>query len=88
MMKRVAVKKGDVVIRQARNGFCVCVCLRLCYAICYAPIPSKGDPGDWFYVVEAGEYKVTIKNAETDAEAEILRCAPYEEGAREDAMSI
>jgi serine/threonine protein phosphatase PrpC len=35
VMKRVAVKKGDVVIRQ-------------------------GDQGDWFYVVDEGEYVVTL----------------------------
>jgi CRP-like cAMP-binding protein/serine/threonine protein phosphatase PrpC len=46
VMKRVAVKKGDVVIRQ-------------------------GDQGDWFYVVDEGEYVVTL--AQNGKEVEILR---------------
>lgn len=46
VMKRVAVKKGDVVIRQ-------------------------GDQGDWFYVVDEGEYVVTLEQAGKDVE--ILR---------------
>ena len=45
-MKRVAVKKGDVVIRQ-------------------------GDQGDWFYVVDEGEYVVTLEQSGKDVE--ILR---------------
>jgi len=46
VMKRVAVKKGDVVIRQ-------------------------GDQGDWFYVVDEGEYAVTLEQGGKDVE--ILR---------------
>ena len=46
VMKRVAVKKGDVVIRQ-------------------------GDQGDWFYVVDEGEYVVTLEQGGKDVE--ILR---------------
>ena len=46
VMKRVAVQKGDVVIRQ-------------------------GDQGDWFYVVDKGEYVVTL--AQAGKEIEILR---------------
>ena len=46
VMKRVAVKKGDVVIRQ-------------------------GDQGDWFYVVDEGEYAVTLEQNGKDVE--ILR---------------
>jgi CRP-like cAMP-binding protein/serine/threonine protein phosphatase PrpC len=46
VMKRVAVKKGDVVIRQ-------------------------GDQGDWFYVVDEGEYGVTL--VQNGKEVEILR---------------
>ena len=46
VMKRVAVKKGDVVIRQ-------------------------GDQGDWFYVVDEGEYVVTLDQGGKDVE--ILR---------------
>jgi len=46
VMKRVEVKKGDVVIRQ-------------------------GDQGDWFYVVDDGEYSVTI--SQNGKEAEILK---------------
>jgi len=46
VMKRVAVKKGDVVIRQ-------------------------GDQGDWFYVVDEGEYVVTLNQG--GKEVEILK---------------
>jgi len=46
VMKRVSVKKGDVVIRQ-------------------------GDQGDWFYVVDEGEYVVTLEQNGKDVE--ILR---------------
>ena len=46
VMKRVAVKKNDVVIRQ-------------------------GDQGDWFYVVDEGEYVVTLEQGGKDVE--ILR---------------
>ena len=46
VMKRVPVKKGDVVIRQ-------------------------GDQGDWFYVVDEGEYAVTLEQGGKDVE--ILR---------------
>ena len=46
VMKRVAVKKGDVVIRQ-------------------------GDQGDWFYVVDEGEYVVTLQQG--GKEIEILK---------------
>jgi len=41
VMKRVTVKKGDVVIRQ-------------------------GDQGDWFYVVDEGEYAVTLNQGGKD----------------------
>lgn len=43
VMKRVAVHRGDVVIRQ-------------------------GDQGDWFYVVEEGEYVVTLNQGGKDVE--------------------
>ena len=46
VMKRVQVKKGDVVIRQ-------------------------GDQGDWFYVVDDGEYVVTLQ--QNGKEIEILK---------------
>ena len=32
---------------------------------------QQGDPGDWFYVVDSGEYIVTIK--QDGKEVEILR---------------
>ena len=46
VMKRVPVKKGEVVIRQ-------------------------GDAGDWFYVVDAGEFAVTLSQA--GKQVEILK---------------
>jgi len=48
VMKRVPVKKDEVVIRQ-------------------------GDQGDWFYVVDSGEYSVTITPPDGGAPIEILK---------------
>lgn len=48
VMKRVPVKKGEVVIRQ-------------------------GDQGDWFYVVDMGEYSVTITPPGGGPAVEILK---------------